>query len=81
MAKAEFLMTEGSVRKKLIGFAVPIFVGHLFQQLYNTVDSLVVGRLVGASALAAVSSTAGLIYIMVGFFMGFSSGAGVIIVG
>ena len=79
MAKAEFLMTEGSVRKKLIGFAVPIFVGHLFQQLYNTVDSLVVGRLVGASALAAVSSTAGLIYIMVGFFMGFSSGAGVII--
>ena len=72
-------MTEGSVWRKIVGFAVPIFIGRLFQQLYNTADSLVVGQLVGTSALAAVSSVGNLIFMLVGFFMGFSQGAGIII--
>ena len=72
-------MTEGPVRKKIIMFALPIFVGHLFQQMYNTADSLIVGRLIGKTALAAVTSTGSLVYLIVGFFMGFSMGAGIVI--
>lgn len=72
-------MTEGSVAKRIISFAVPLFIGHLFQQMYNTVDSLIVGNLVGKAALAAVTSVASVIYLVVGFFMGFSMGAGVVI--
>lgn len=49
-------MTEGSVKKLIIQFAIPIFLSQLFQQLYNTVDSLIVGRFLGKGALAAVSS-------------------------
>ena len=73
------LLTEGSIRRKIIGFAIPIFIGYLFQQLYNTADSLIVGNYLGENALAAVSSNAAFIYLFVGFFMGFATGAGVII--
>ncbi len=73
------LMTEGSIGKKIILFAIPIFIGQLFQQLYNTVDSLIVGNLIGSGALAAVSSTGTLIFLVVGFFFGFSMGAGIVI--
>ena len=73
------LLTEGSIRRKIIGFAVPVFVGYLFQQLYNTADSLIVGNYLGENALAAVSSNAAFIYLFVGFFMGFATGAGVVI--
>ena len=73
------LLTVGSIRRKIIGFAIPIFVGYLFQQLYNTADSLIVGNYLGENALAAVSSNAAFIYLLVGFFMGFSTGAGVVI--
>ena len=66
------LLTVGSIRRKIIGFAIPIFVGYLFQQLYNTADSLIVGNYLGENALAAVSSNAAFIYLLVGFFMGFS---------
>ena len=79
MAKSEYLMTEGSIWRKIVGFAVPVLIGRLFQQLYNTADSLVVGQLVGTSALAAVSSVGNIIFMLVGFFMGFSQGAGIII--
>ena len=72
-------MTEGSIRRKIIGFDIPIFVGYLFQQLYNTADSLIVGNYLGENALAAVSSNAAFIYLFVGFFMGFATGAGVVI--
>lgn len=72
-------MTEGSIRRKIIGFAVPVFVGYLFQQLYNTADSLIVGNYLGENALAAVSSNAAFIFLLVGFFMGFATGAGVVI--
>jgi len=73
------LMTEGDLRRRIITFAVPIFIGSLFQQLYNTADSLIVGNLVGSAALAAVSSTGSIVYLAVGFFMGFSMGAGIVI--
>lgn len=73
------LMTEGSIAKRIILFAIPIFIGQLFQQLYNTVDSLIVGNLIGSSALAAVSSTGTLVFLVVGFFFGFSMGAGIVI--
>ncbi len=72
-------LTEGSIRKKIIGFAIPIFIGYLFQQLYNTADSLIVGNYLGENALAAVSSNAAFIFLFVGFFMGFATGAGVVI--
>ena len=72
-------MTIGSYRRKIIMFAIPIFIGSLFQQLYNAADSLIVGRLVGSNALAAVSSVGNLIFVMIGFFNGMSVGAGVVI--
>lgn len=72
------LMTEGPAWKRIIAFAIPIFWGNLFQQLYNTADSLIVGNFLGSSALAAVSSSGNLIFLMVGFFTGISVGAGVV---
>lgn len=72
-------MTEGNISKKIILFAFPIFLGSLFQQLYNVVDSLVVGNVLGKEALAAVSSTGSLIFLIVGFINGIFVGAGVII--
>ncbi len=72
-------MTEGSIWAGLIAFAVPIFFGHLFQQLYNTADTLIVGNFIGKEAMAAVSSSGNLINMMVGFLNGMSVGAGVLI--
>ena len=63
----------------MILFAIPLFLGNLFQQLYNTADSLIVGNFLGSDALAAVSSSGSLIFLMVGFFNGISLGAGVVI--
>ncbi len=73
------LMTEGSIWKRIVTFAFPLFWGNLFQQLYNTADSLIVGNFLGDSALAAVSSSGSLIFLMVGFFNGIAIGAGVVI--
>ncbi len=72
-------MTQGSIRKELILFAIPLLAGNIFQQLYNTIDSIIVGQKVGASALGAVTSVAPAVNTLVGFFMGFSAGASVII--
>jgi putative MATE family efflux protein len=72
-------MTEGKISKKIVLFAMPIFLGNLFQQLYNIVDSLVVGNFLGKEALAAVSSSGSLIFLIVGFINGVFVGAGVII--
>lgn len=73
-------LTEGVVWKKLLGFFFPILLGLLFQQLYNTVDAVIVGRFVGDSALAAVGGGAATIINMIlGFFTGLNSGATVII--
>jgi len=73
------LMTEGTIWKRIITFAFPLFWGNLFQQLYNTADSLIVGNFLGDAALAAVSSSGSLIFLMVGFFNGISIVAGVVI--
>jgi len=72
-------MTTGPIVKLLVLFALPLLLGNLFQQLYNTVDSLVVGNFVGTEALAAVGSTTSIINTVVRFFNGVSIGAGVII--
>lgn len=72
-------MTTGSIWKLLLSFSVPLLIGNLFQQLYNTVDSLVVGNFVGTEALAAVGSTTCIINTMVMFFTGTSIGATVVI--
>ena len=72
-------MTEGSISRKIILFAIPLFLGNLFQQLYNTADSLIVGNYLGSNALAAVSSSGNLIFLMVGFINGIAMGAGVVI--
>ena len=72
-------LTEGSIWKSMLLFALPIFWGNLFQQFYNAFDSWVVGRFLGDTALAAVSSSASLIFMMVGFFNGVAMGAGIVI--
>ena len=79
MAKTMEPMTSGSIWKRMILFALPLMLGNLFQQMYNTVDSLIVGRFVGSSALAAVSSSGSLIGMLIGLLGGISSGAGVIV--
>ena len=73
------LLTEGPIWKSMTAFAIPIFLGNLFQQLYNTADSLIVGNFLGSDALAAVSSSGNLIFLMVGLFNGIAIGAGVVI--
>ncbi len=73
------LMTDGSIWKRIVTFAIPLFWGNLFQQLYNTADSLIVGNFLGSAALAAVSSSGNLIFLMVGFFNGIAIGSGVVI--
>ena len=72
-------MTEGSIVRQVILFALPLMLGNVFQMLYNTVDSIVVGNYVGTQALAAVGSTTMIVNMMVFFFNGFSTGAGVVI--
>ena len=70
-------LTEGSIVKKIIIFSIPLLLGQIFQNLYNSVDSIVVGNYVGVTALAAVTSCADISRLLVGFFTGLSVGAGV----
>ena len=72
-------MTSGSIVKQITLFSLPLMLGNVFQMLYNTVDSIVVGNFVGKEALAAVGSTTMIVNMMVFFFNGFSVGAGVVI--
>lgn len=78
-SKNRGLMTEGVIWKEILLFSIPLLLGNLFQQLYNAVDSVVVGNYIGAQALAAVGSSAPVINLLVSFFMGLAVGAGVII--
>ena len=71
--------TQGSLGKNIVRFSFPLFLGNLFQQLYNAADSLIVGNTLGPQALASVSSSGSLIFMMVGFFNGLAMGAGVVI--
>lgn len=77
--RKDTLMTEGVIWKRLLLFALPLMLGNVFQQLYNTVDSIVVGNFIGKEALAAVGSSDSLINTFIGFFSGMATGAGVII--
>lgn len=79
MASNTKKMTTGNPWKLIVGFAFPILLSQLFQQLYNTADSLIVGNFLGTEALAAVSSSGTLIFLLVGFFSGTAMGAGVVI--
>lgn len=79
MAESKNLMTQGSIAKKMLMFAFPVFLGNLFQQMYNTADSLIVGNFLGSNALAAVSSAGNIIFLLIGFLSGLAMGAGVII--
>ena len=79
MAGRDLDMTQGSILRHLLSFAVPLAIGLLFQQLYNTVDTLVVGRFVGREAQAAVGSTGSIINTVVGFCSGLSTGSSVIV--
>ncbi len=82
MSKAvseEYLMTEGPIAGKILRYALPVFIGHLFQQLYNTADALIVGNLVGSRALAAVTGVGTIVFMAIGFFLGFSMGSGIVI--
>ena len=73
-------ITEGSIYKQLLIFFFPILMGTFFQQLYNTVDAIIIGKFVGKVALGAVGGATGtIINLLVGFFTGLSSGATVII--
>jgi len=72
-------LTEGSIWKAMLFFAMPLFLGNVFQQLYNTFDAWCVGNYIGDDALAAVSSSGSLIFMMVSFFNGLAMGAGVVI--
>ena len=79
MQRQQRSLIEGTIWKAMLFFALPVFVGNLFQQLYNTFDAWVVGNFIGDDALAAVSSSGSLIFMMISFFNGVSMGAGVVI--
>lgn len=79
MARKDADMTQGNVLRQYIEFALPLMVGLLFQQLYNTVDTVVVGNFVGETALGAVGSTGNIINMLIGICNGFSLGAGAVI--
>ena len=72
-------MTEGNTYSLMLGFALPTLLSEVFQQLYNTADAFIVGKCLGTSALAAVTSSGTLIFLLVSFFIGMSRGAGVVI--
>ena len=77
--KGQVSLTSGSVARGMLTFAIPIFFSNLFQQLYNAVDSLIVGNFIGEDALAAVGSSGSLIFLLTGFVNGVSLGAGVLV--
>ena len=72
-------MTHGSIAKHIISFALPLLIGNLFQQLYNTVDTWVVGNYVSNDAYSAVGAVAPIVNMLIGTFMGLASGSGVVI--
>lgn len=70
---------ENTILPQIVSFALPLFVGNIFQQLYNTADCFVVGKFLGRDSLAAIGSTSQLVFMVIGFFSGFSTGAQVVI--
>ena len=72
-------MTEGSPSKRLIEFSIPLLIGNFAQQLYSTVDSIIVGKYVGDKALAAIGASGALIFLLMVLFIGISMGAGILV--
>ena len=77
--KTTVLMTEGNIWKLLIVFALPLILGNLLQQMYNTADSIIVGNYIGSNGLAAVGSGSSLLMLIISFSQGAAVGAGVIV--
>lgn len=73
------LMTSGSIWKTILIFSIPLIIGNLLQQTYNTIDSMIVGNFVGSSALAAVGSSTALINLLISFAQGIAVGSGIIV--
>ena len=73
------LMIEGTIWKQLLLFSIPLILGNLLQQMYNTADSIIVGQSVGSNALAAVSASTSLINLLINLFMGLSVGTNVVV--
>ena len=71
-------MTTGNPTRLILGFALPVFIGNLFQQRYNVVDTLIVGRALGVQALAAVGSTGAILFMLIGFIIGLTAGFAVV---
>lgn len=73
------LMTSGGIYRQILYFSIPLLLGNLFQLMYNTIDSVVVGNYVGSTALAAVGASTPVINLLIAFFMGLAVGAGVVV--
>ena len=71
-------LTQGRPAKLIFFFALPLFIGNLFQQIYNMADTLIVGRTIGVTALAGVGSTGSLLFLVLGFVMGMTSGFSIV---
>lgn len=67
-------MTVGNPTKMILNFTIPLFIGNVFQQLYNMADTIIVGKFVGANALAAVGSTGTIMFLIIGFLQGMTAG-------
>ena len=72
-------MTEGTPWKRIVEFAIPMLIGNIAQQFYNTADSIVVGKYVGDNALAAVGSSGPILNLLFVFFVGIATGAGIMV--
>ena len=79
LSRRDVDMTQGSIARHILSFAFPLLLGNLFQQLYNAVDTWVVGNYVSNEAYSAVGTVGPIINMLIGFFLGLSSGAGVVI--
>lgn len=72
-------MTEGDTTKLLIKFSIPMLIGNLFQQIYNLVDSVVVGQYVGSNALAAIGASGSVVFLFIALCNGIASGGGIVV--
>ena len=72
-------MTTGNPVKLILLFSIPLLIGNIFQQFYNMVDTIIVGRFIGVEALAAVGTTSSMVFLVNGFVMGLTSGFAVLI--
>ena len=70
----ELDMTKGSPVRLIFKFMIPLIVGNIFQQFYNMVDTIIVGRAVGVQALAAVGATGTIMFLILGFMQGLTTG-------